>query len=677
MTAVGDEPALRFWLRYAEREGALVEEHGDHALLLLPHSLQAASELPEEVVVTADPDVAREDGATLLIPGHPAIERAAVAVLAQGDAGHAFLPWPASRAPARSALEARARELVPVEHGRVDAAGEPACVYVPLLRVGAIVSYSASLSLRFEEQEEAWVDARTGLKPGERTLATVAAARWKQAPDQRHRELPADLALAIPRAHAQLERRACERQRSLAIHAGRARDSELARSDAYYQGALESIARRRVAADVERARLLDAQADATRAEHMRRRREIEREYEPGREIRPFRLQLVHAPAFLLPVDVRRGGRRFSFTLTWLATAGEFAAYRCPACGAAEALVAGREGLGCAACAPSRAPSAAGAGGRAESAPPGAIEPAPPPGPRVPSARALEPPERPARPRQAPAHPATPRRAAAPTPAPPRPSMRPATSRPPRSRPPSRSAGRPPSRGSIERTGNKLALAFWQRAAGGERWPRAKTARDSPLRAVYRLYGAPGPLHALGIPRGQLPDEVTASTYPGKRGAPELTLGVVLADGRGYQYVLSWWQEAGKPTVGEVSPAAHPLALPPLEGNGSDLAARLREAAAPPAIELDPVAAALWAAELECSGLPFVVRCLATWWRVRDDRGADHDAAAAAVAHAVAKACGMRRTKDAAATMYGIEVVAMDRAADALGGALRLDRARGW
>ena len=390
MTAVGEEPALRFWLRYAEREGALVEEHRDHALLLLPHPLQATSELPEEVAVTADPDVAREDGATLLIPGHPAIQRAATAVLAEGDAGHAFLPWPTSRAPTRSALEARARELVPVEHGRVDAAGEPACAYVPLLRVGAIVSYSASLSLRFEEQEEAWVDARTGLEPGKGALATLAAARWKHAPDQRHRRLPADLALAIPLAHEQLERRAGERQRSLAVHARRARESELARADAYYQSALESIARRRVAADVERARLLDAQADATRAEHTRRGREIEREYEPSREVRPFRLQLVHAPAFLLPVDVRRGDRRFPFTLTWLATAAEFAACRCPACGAAEALVAGRDGLGCAACAPSRAPSAAGARGRAQPLRPRGIQPAPPPQAVVAAARPREP-----------------------------------------------------------------------------------------------------------------------------------------------------------------------------------------------------------------------------------------------------------------------------------------------
>ena len=168
------------------------------------------------------------------------------------------------------------------------------------------------------------------------------------------------------------------------------------------------------------------------------------------------------------------------------------------------------------------------------------------------------------------------------------------------------------------------------------------------------------------------------TYPSERGERELTVGVVFADGHGYRYVLSWWLEAGKPTVGEVSRAADPLALPPLEGDGSDLGARLREAAPPPAIELDRVAAALWAAELGRSGLPFVVRCLATWWRARDDGVAGNNAAAAAaVAHAVAKACGMRRTKDAAATIYRIDVAALDRAADALRGALRLDRERGW
>src|SRR5437867_3378708 len=67
------EPSLRFWLSYAESAGALVEDAGDHALVLLPQPLRATAGLPEEVTVTSDPDVAREDGAVLLIAGHPAL----------------------------------------------------------------------------------------------------------------------------------------------------------------------------------------------------------------------------------------------------------------------------------------------------------------------------------------------------------------------------------------------------------------------------------------------------------------------------------------------------------------------------------------------------------------------------------------------------------------------------
>lgn len=344
-----DEPALRFWLRYAEREGALVELLDDQALLLLPGELQETSQLPEEVAVTAYPDVAREDGAVLMIPGHPALDLAASAVLTEGDTGHVFLPWPRSRPPARSALEARARELVAVEHGRIDAAGEPSPAYAPLLRVGAMISYAASLTLRFQEQEEAWVDARTGLGVSSRLLALLRIAPRLPHPDSRHRALAAEMSLALPAAHQQLEQRAISRRASLGAHARRALALELARADAYYQAALESIERRQSTATAERVRLLEAQADSTRTEHARRRREIEEEFKARHEIQPFRLHLVHVPAFRLAVEVRRGSRTFPFALTWLAGAGEFAGVRCPACGSAEALVAARDRLGCRSC----------------------------------------------------------------------------------------------------------------------------------------------------------------------------------------------------------------------------------------------------------------------------------------------------------------------------------------
>jgi hypothetical protein len=689
--SVTQEPALRFWLHYAAREGALVEEGVDQSLLLLPPSLQDASELPEEVVVTSDPDTAREDGAVLLIAGHPAIERAAGAVLAEGDTGQAYLPWPGSRPPARSTLEARAREMVPVEHGRIDAAGELIAAYVPLLRVGAMVNYAASLALRFQEQEEAWVDGRTGIAASERLLAVVLGRPLLPAPDGHRRTVPADLPLALPAAHDQLERHAATRQASLAVHARRALESELTRADAYYQEALESIERRRATAAPDRVRLLDAQADATRNERDRRHREIEDEFQSRHEIRPFRVHVVHVPAYMLPVDVRRGSRRFPFTVTWLAVADEFAAVRCPACGAHERLIANRDRLGCDSCTPRVSAGRTASVASESSAPPRPSDTAPPEreqggeggaGNRPHDETAIS-----GAARDKTSSGDVSRRAGSAA------RLRESSPRP-RARTDS-GAARSPKRqiqrsveqigrrladhSAGERTGNNLALAFWQGIAAGNRWPRSKAARDSPLRALYRLYGDAGPLCAIGIPGHLSPIEVTASTYPTQPGFPELTAGTVVAGGEGYRYSMSWWTEAGKAIVAEITPVPESLALPPAYGRTAGAAARLGESAPPPTVELDRVSSAMWRAELGRSGLPFAVRCLATWWRVQKhaDPAESHAAVAAAVAGAVARAAQMRRTRAEGAAIYGTDPALVERAAHTLKGDLRLDRARGW
>jgi hypothetical protein len=652
MPVLSDEPALGFWLRYAEREGALVEEQRDQALVLLPEPLRAESELPEEAILTCDPDIAREDGAVLLIAGHPAIDRAAAAVLAEGDTGRAYLPWPGSRPPSRAALEARARELVAVEHGRIDATGEPAAAYLPLLRVGAMISYAASLTLRFQEQEEAWIDARTGLIPSSRLLAALRDRRWLPGPDVGRRSLAANVALALPAAHEQLQQRAIARQASLATQARRELETELARADAYYEGALQSIEHRLSTAADDRARMLRAQADATRVERARRHREIREQFTASHAMKPFRLHLVHVPAFVLPVDVRRGSRTFPFSLTWLAAVDEFAPVRCPTCDAPQRLVAGRDRLGCECCIPRVA-----AGRETPSAP---VTSAPVerrtdisvvPGP--PSANRKR-----GRARGAPAE---------------------ADHGGGAKRPVSRGAPRRVNRDAIERTGNKLALAFWQTVAAGDRWARGKAARDSPLRALYRLYGAAAPLCAIGIPPHQPPDEVTAATYPAEPGAPHLTLGSVFAGGQRYRFSLYWWTEAGKPVVGELMPASHPLELPPARGEWAETAARLRELAPVPTADLDPVAATLWRVELERSGLPFAVRCMATWWRAqaRADPTESPGTTAAAVAGAVARAGAIRRSRADNAGIYEADPDAIERAAHELHDVLRLDRARGW
>lgn len=351
------EPGLRFWLRYAEHQGALVEDGGDHALTVLPDWLQEAAQLPEEFAVTSDPDVASEDGAVLMIPGHPALERAAASVLDEGDVGRLYLPWPAST-PGTAELQARAREHFHIEHGRIDARADAKRAYVPLVRVGAMIAYATSLTHRFQEQEQVWVDARTGLVVADSVLDAVHCRPRLPAPDATATPLDADLPLALRGAHERLEQRAAQRLAALGAQAQRALELELARADAYYDGALESIERRRASAEPDRRRLLDGQAEATRAEHARRRREIEEELESHHEIRPFRLHLLLVPGLVLPVDVRRGARTFPFSFIWLAAGAGFADVRCPRCGAAAVLVAGRERLGCRSCLPSPATRAA-------------------------------------------------------------------------------------------------------------------------------------------------------------------------------------------------------------------------------------------------------------------------------------------------------------------------------
>jgi hypothetical protein len=101
---------------------------------------------------------------------------------------------------------------------------------------------------------------------------------------------------------------------------------------------------------------------------------------------------------------------------------------------------------------------------------------------------------------------------------------------------------------VKRTGNKLASAFWECVANGRRWPRQKTARDSPLRAVYRLYGSGGPLCAIGVPPDHDVEEMAASTYPSQPGAPEVTVGNVKARGETYPFAMFWWIAAGKPVI---------------------------------------------------------------------------------------------------------------------------------
>jgi hypothetical protein len=344
------DPALRFWVEYAEAEGALCEVEAETVDLILPSALQRAFGLSEAVRVTSDPDVA-EEGALLLTIGHPALDEAATRVLARGDVGRVFLPWPppSSRA-SRETLLANARAAIGIDHGRIDAERDPAPVYYPLLHVSALVTYT--LDDRFQECEHVWVD---GLSGHIVSRGIVNAARSHTVSSQREAGValvPPDLPRAVGAAHAAIDERAARRASALERQAHLGLRDEQQRAESYYEEVLAALEHRRTTAPPERRPLLEARAEATELERRRRLREIAAKFESSRSIAPYRLNLLFAPALAFAVDARRGERRYPFTLHWLVAAGCFAQPCCPHCDALETLVAGRSQLGCRRCATS-------------------------------------------------------------------------------------------------------------------------------------------------------------------------------------------------------------------------------------------------------------------------------------------------------------------------------------
>lgn len=687
-----DDPGAGFWLRCVEAEGALSEDQGDHAVVVLPPAVRERFALDEIVTVTADPEVARDDGALLLLPGQPVLDGAASAVVDEGDAGVAWLPWPERRVPAASQLLERAREALAVEHGRLDADGEAARVWLPVLRVGAVATTSASLDLRFQERHEVWVDARTGFELPDQLFEHVTGATWTAPAPQRHAVLSPDLPRSLRAADRLLRDRADRRAEALTAQAAEDRREALERVAAYYDKALETIRRRRQAADEdERRELLDAQAEATRLEQQRRSQEVEDAHRLRVELAPFRLHLVMVPALRLPLVVRRGSTTFPFELVWELESRGFVPVACPHCGRGEALVAGRKRLGCAGCLPRPVH-----GPEQDVGPATCAEtPAAAPGSAEAEAPAGEPP-----PAGGPADTTSPgsgtatstsergRKAAA------RPPQGSAAARAPRTSAAARAPRRSADRGAsvsaagrlsperIREVGERLVLRFWEEVLHRRRWHRRRVPDGTPLAALHRLYGRDAPLVVVGMPAGELPESVQAYTTPQEAGRPAVTHGDLRSrDGSVYRFALWWEPRTAGPQLLELLPGLlrREGRLPQRWSLGHAVAARLYEH--PPRPKgLDPVGQALWRVDLPRGGLPLVVRCLTAWWRIADeqaDLGAPPGVLAAALASLVENRSGLRRSRAEAAADHGVAADEVTDAATRLQRRLELTSQRPW
>ena len=646
------DPALAFWVRFAESEGALSEQRVGATTMLLPPALQEAFDLPEELLVTADPEVAREDGALLMAPGHPVLDGAAGRVLEAGDVGRITLAWPAAgQAPLSSeALVERIRSHVVIDHGRIDATPDlPAVGYLPVLRVGALVTYTVTLDDRFQERQEVWVDATTALPVPPALVASLAAS--PDADVVAHRVLPTDRSVAAAAAQQLLERGAEARLAALGRQSQGAREAEVARVEAYYAAALESLDRRRSGAAPERQAVLATRAEATRAERERRLSEVEEKFRGSVETQWYRVHELLVPAATVKVTVRRGSREYPFAFRWLLHQRAVAPFTCPHCSSAAPLVAGKERLGCEQClakpAPSPVPSGLAVAGVPELP---AKEPAPAPTARL-------------------------KRSDAPPPS------RPGAS--------GGSAARAPDKGPrvdrdrLSDAGAKQVLKFWQAVAGQDRRVARLVLPGSPADVAVQLWGSFGPSVMIGLPVREQPREVDVRTFVDPEAQVQFSTGQVIAERNRPAYTVRWLGGAAPHKDVRVAEVVGGMTrgdarLPAYQLQAWWRVPRSVAQLPPLRVQLDPVAAELWRVELTGRGAPVLLRCLAAWWRTQALLSSvDPAVAAASVARAVAVAAGAQVTFADVAGDYAADPAAVRAAAPDVRRVLALSPELGW
>jgi hypothetical protein len=636
MTAVAD-PALGFWLRHVAASGGLWEPGEDAAYVVLPPQLRDAYRLPEELRVTTDPDVAREDGATLLAAGHPVLAEAAERVLASGDAGYQLLARPGSLPPGRDVLLAEARDAFPVDHGRIDPSGEPEVVLHPVVRIGALVTYELSAEDRFCEEAHRWVDV-----PSRRELPADLVGRLCRAEvnEKARPGRPEGLLNAVAAAHRLIDAAASDRRQTLAAEVSGSFEAERGRAAAYYADAITGIERRLATAPPERRAVLEQRLRSTREEQARRLAEIAEKYEARHVIRPYRLHVMLVPALRVPADVLRGTRRYPMCFDWLLPAGAYAPVRCPSCGGEAPLVAGKLKLGCEACLtpkPALAPAAPGPAGSAAPGPAGFAAPAPgaPRGARSASAAKPVPPQ-------------AKRRAAVP----------------------------PKVRKEQQKATVTLAERLWRAVAADDRRAIGRIVYPgSPAAALDRLLGPAGLCRVLGMPPGEEPERFVAETHDG------VVTGALLG-ARGTECPYYIWCRDGQAAEVLPFPLGHDGAFWGFYWWGRRPGARWAVGRIASAKGLDPVEGLLAVTGSAWNGLPVAARAMAAWGRIavhHERLLSAHDTGplAAAVNRLVAYRAGGRATFAEAAGQFRVPDQDVRRADRAVRVPLALGPGQPW
>lgn len=653
------DPAVGFWLRYVAAHGGLAEADGETHLAVLPEAVREETGFGELVHVTGDPDIAREDAAVLLGPGHPALSAAADRVLAVGDVGTLALNGDRPRPPDAETLLERARGQFPIDHGRIFATGSPGPAFRTLLRIGALVTYTLSADEHYQEQVEYWIDIESRLP-----LSTAAARRLataEQAPSSvpGPRPSPDRLADVLAAARELIDQAALRRREELSAPARKACVEEQRRAEDYYAAQITTLRQRLEALPEEKKAAYRARIEATGAERGRRLAEIAEKYAPGHDVRPFRAHLVRVPAVHLPAEARRGERRHPLRLDYLTPAGEYAGIRCPACSATAPLVLAKTGFGCENCI-----------GRPKT-------------PDTLSPPAVNVEDRPLPAQRAAAEPAATHAKPKPKPAP----AAPAASRGPRPKPAPKKTPPPASRraqahaGAARRSADpaQRVLELWRAAANGDRAViDALCEPGSPVSAAVRLYGPGGLLACLELPVTDFPTGAGGEPYGLWRGRNAFA-GTVETRTKRQGFMLTW-SDDDPPRVEELLPSGAIFQF----GVLGRAAHRTRAGQRPPKprIALDPVAGHLWTLMLPAYDLHLTLRALTALWRLEEPERYlaryDPRTLAAALDRLVAywsQAPGS--TYAEAAARYSVAESAIRTAGAALHKELKLTRQRPW
>lgn len=641
------DSGLEFWLRYVESAGGLTEDAGDTALVVLPAGVQARLMLPEEFAVTGDPDVAREDGAMFLAAGHPVLGQAADDVLAAGDVGRVAIRVPPAPPPEAAGLLERARDQFPVDHGKIDATEAPARGIRSMLRVGALVTYTASAEDHYQERAETFLDAVSRVELPASAAAQLLTLGRTTAGGAVN---VGRLTMAIGQAHQLIEERARRREDSLARDLAKTFGAELERAREYYRDMLATIAKRQENAPQDRRELLAARAESVRQEEVRRLAEIREKFQPAHEIRPYRLQVYELPSWRFPVDIRRGDRRYPLVLEWLLPLSRFADVRCPHCDAARPLVAGKTRLGCTDCLAKPTVQLV-------------------PDPAVAARPVVSKPE----PKKAPPTPPVARKPRA---------VRPQQPLPPKSLPPRSVPPKSLSPADVVKMGRKVNAKVWDAVVQRDRRISRLCAPDSPAAAAVKLYGPAGAAAAIGIPLTDTPVASTAATESDGDGL-YATAGEVETAGACFFPFLLWWRMVdGVPLLDEITPYDRVLRPDRLPGYIFGPGAQALLDPPQPRMELDPVIKQLWRRCRRRHGLPTMLRSIAAWWRLADTSELTSKHPAVVLAAALDRAICQRTAQAGAryaeiAVDYGVEESAVRIVGAELQKQLGLSRTRLW